>query len=293
MSNDYNTGDALHLDFSNNFVQPSITQSLDCAIFTIEKIVENYPAPYTLMASGGGDSQAMIYAWKLSGKPFKIMSFKYISQNTWYNEHDLLNLYKFCEKHNLQVDYVDLDVIQFLENDLVKNVSRYDGVSPHIAVHTKFTEFINSGTIIYSGNFIPPNTSFFCLDYSVLGLHRFAEFINLNSSKKIIPFFFLHTPELAYSFEEHIFEHTKNEYKDLLYKSHGYDIIIPSKKFTGFELIKDYYDQFFDKVPANLKLKASCFKSRRTFDYLFRYSLEINKVKYTPIYKFLEQRRNS
>ena len=98
------------------------------------------------------------------------------------------------------------------------------------------------------------------MGYVGLSIHRNA--INIASeTKKIIPFFLLHTPDLAYSF-------INNKQLDP-------DIFpltcTPVRKFNGFEKIKEYYDKYSKRVTTQHKLKSACYPSSRVFDLLFRY----------------------
>jgi hypothetical protein len=253
---------SLLLDFKVNIKSiPAIT----AAIEAVNKIVESRPAPYTLMCSGGVDSQAMIWAWYCSGVPFNIVSIKYISDGIWYNEHDLEKLEEFASRHNINVTYKKFDILKFLESDELKQISKEnDCHSPQICTHIKISELVESGTIMFSGNFLSQNSS--SLNYTIFGLHRYAERIK-DTNRNVIPYFFLHTPELAYAF-------TGNKVKEQLYPDHGFPVILPEKKFTGFEKIKDYYDIQSHRVSTRDKLRFAGRASRRVFDLLFRYTLE-------------------
>jgi hypothetical protein len=263
LSSDYSRGKELRIDFTNFNNPEKILSPSEAAIDAVNKIAANYPEPYTLMCSGGVDSQTMILSWLASGIPFEIMSVRYISENIFFNEHDLRTLPDLAKLHGLTINYQDLDIVSFLENDLDKSNNETDFGSPQFATHAKFSDFVSSGTILYSGNVLGPNYA--QITYYGLSLHRHA--INIETEyKKIIPFFLLHTPDLAYSF--------LNNPK--IQDPHIFPIqYTPVKKFNGFEKIKKYYDKYFDRITVAQKLKAVNYSnikaSGSVFDLLFRY----------------------
>lgn len=141
------------LDFTN--AHPNLKEGavLDIAINSVQSIIEKYPPPFNLMVSGGVDSQAMIYAWFRAGANFKIISFRYTgSDGQIFNAHDLENLELFAEQYNLDVDYRDINIIDFLEDDLPVLADTIQCTSPQICAHAMLANTIKDGTIIFSGN---------------------------------------------------------------------------------------------------------------------------------------------
>ena len=254
-----NPTDRLHVDFTNFDSPKTILSPPEAAIDAVYKIVENYPAPYTLMCSGGVDSQTMILSWLAAGVPFEIMSVRYISDNIFFNEHDLVALSDMAKLHGLTINYQDLDLISFLENELSEINKLTDVGSPQFATHIKFSDFVHSGTLLYSGNLLRIHEA--QLGYYGFGLHRHA--INIETeTKKIIPFFLLHTPDLAYSFLNN---------PEIMDPNIFPIQCPPVQKFNGFEKIKEYYDKYFKRVTPVHKLKGAGYPSARVFDLLFRY----------------------
>ena len=241
----------------------------------IKKITESYPPPYTLMVSGGVDSQSMLWCWLWSGVAFNAVSFRYLNADKtgYLNDHDLVELKQFSEIHNIDVTYKDFDVINFLENDLQRVAETYQCTSPQICTHMKMSEDIKDGTILFSGNFGAQSM----YNYTVLGLKRYADICG----RSIIPFFFLHDRELAGSmpgFDSIIFDYS---FKVKSLEEAGIPVIRQADKQTGFEKIKDYYDSQSDRVSSREKIKYSNINmpSKRVFDILFRYKLT-DSIKY-------------
>jgi len=240
--------------------------ALDIAIKCVKKISHAYPPPYNLMCSGGTDSQAMCYAWLKSGIPFNIISIKYVSNDVWWNQHDLVTLEEFANINKLEINFKEFDVIDFLENDLKDIATKYECPSPQISTHIKMTDLVPSGTIIFSGNFIP-NPKPIYLTPALLGLHKLA----LYKSRKdisVIPFFFLEYLELAYAFDYNCL--IKNDQ----YLKHGFEIISQPSKITGFEELKNFYDKYQERIKPIDRLRFANKPSNRVFDLLFRYPYE-------------------
>lgn len=278
---DYNPINPFIIDLSDIGNISNDISPLDASLEAIKSITEQYPPPYYLFLSGGIDSQAMLYAWIKSGVPFDPISFVY---NNNYNSHDLFNLAVIAEKFKVKVNYLHLDYFYFLEHELLDYCKTYVCNSPQITFHIKLSQTIGEGTHIFSGN--PLNLTSDTpggLDYTILGLYRYK----LKTYPNIVPFFFCQTPELISSFHKTYITSTtqtarnlmikKYDLKNLLYLDSGFDIV-PTKKYTGFEKFKNFYDG----VDLNLnfvdKLKYSRYPSKRNYDLQFRYKLfEINK----------------
>ena len=261
------------------------------AIKAVHDIVSNYPPPHTLMLSGGVDSQAMLWAWYQSGLPFEAVTFKYDG----FNSHDIEMIKHFIEVNHIPVNlqYKNIDVIDFLENDLSDYSNKYDCSSPQICTHMRLCEEVEMGTVIFSGNFVlGPSRNGPMLSYAILGIQRFAEI----TKRPIIPFFFLHSKELAYSFLKYDDPQRLDAYetKVWLYQTAGFPVIKQETKYTGFERLKDLYDEENNRVTQITRLRYAGKPSTRNFDLLFRYPYEqkINDPRIDYIYSFLKGTTN-
>jgi hypothetical protein len=266
LNRERNYKDNLYIKLEPNYTPSSPNElGIDVAVKCVKKISQTYPPPYNLMCSGGTDSQAMIYSWMKSGIPFNIISVKYISNNIWWNHHDLVTLDQFCQVNNLKVEFKDFDIIDFLEHDLYNISKTYECPSPQISTHIKMTDLVPSGTIIFSGNFIERERTTVTL--AQLGVHKFSLYKN-RQEISVIPFFFLEYPNLAYAFSRSIAHKNDN------YVENGFPIIPQSEKFTGFEKLKNYYDKYSERVTPKDRLKFAMKPSKRVFDLIFRYPYE-------------------
>jgi len=248
--------------------------SLEIAHSTIAEIIKKYPPPYTLCISGGVDSQAMLYAWHTSGVPYQTCSVRY---NNDLNDHDLITLRQFSERENIKINYIDFDVLAFLENEYIEYVHRYRCGSPHFCTYMKFSEIIEEGTVLFSGTPVDPTRLLSNLfGTNELSLYRYAKL----KQRHMIGYFFLETKDIAWSLNkpETFTEISKgciNRAKiELLWHS-GYPVIPQWDKITGFEKIKDYYDiNMKDRVTAKDRLARGFNGSTRVFDLLLRNKYE-------------------
>jgi hypothetical protein len=247
----------------------------------IKTISEEYPGPYYLFASGGVDSQSMIWCWMNSGIPFTVISFRYIHDNIIYNNHDLEQLEQFSTKYNIPVTYKNFDPIEFVETELVSYATRYQCTSPQICTHMKMSEEIKDGTIIFSGNF----SAHSYYTYTIFGIKRYVDI----TKRSIIPFFFLHDAELAGVINKvnsqttlDLTSHDLYTRKIACLQRADIPVIPQVQKYTGFEQIKEYYDKQQDRVSIRDRLKFANKPSKRVFDVLFRYKL-------TDIIKYIDE----
>lgn len=244
---------------------------LEASSECIQKITEEYPEPYYLFASGGVDSQSMIWCWMNSGKPFTVVSFRYVHDGVAYNEHDLEQLEQFSLKYGISVEYKYFDPIEFVETQLYSYATKYQCTSPQICTHMRMSEEIKDGTVIFSGNF----SSHSQYNYTIFGIKRYTDI----SGRSIIPFFFLHDAELA-GFTNKV--NSRESYSEIAdtylhkissLKKAEIPIMPQAQKYTGFEKIKEYYDKQKNRVTVLDRIKFANMPSKRIFDILFRYRL--------------------
>ena len=264
------------VDFTVSEFKETVKSPIQAAIEAVNDIVKNYPPPYNLFVSGGIDSQAMLYAWKMANHPFNAYTFRY---NETFNTHDIETLFLFCEQENIPYTIVDFDYLKFLEEEYDGIAKKYKCSSPQISMHIKMATMF-TGTSIFSGNFLSTESAL--LSNAILGMYRYSE---TAEGRNTVPYFFLHTPELAYSLNElrnnspaePVNVSAKNDYyrKVQLYRLANFPIISQGRKFTGFEKFKEHYDShtYVLEVPRN-RLQFCNKLSARPFDWLFRYPYE-------------------
>lgn len=243
----------------------------ELAAQAIHRITETYPGPYTLVCSGGVDSQAMILAWLRSGVEFNIATGRF---NGGMNDHDLENLWLLQKREGFEVQVLDLDVLSFHENELVDWAIRYQCASPHILTHMYICSKVITGTVIASGNYVIKDGILGGSTYMTFGLDRYARW----SGQSVVPHFWMHDQELmpAFEMQRRKFNLPDNRdsytFKCELFKLCGYDVIPQTAKYNGFEKIKEYYDG--RQANYKLRVKAKNYGvSNRYYDVVFRYAL--------------------
>lgn len=241
------------------------TSYLDAICEYVHRIAEKYPPPYTLFVSGGVDSQALLYIWKRSGVPFTAV-------NVWYhgfNSHDFTEIAKFAQQLEIPIKQIAFNILDFLENRLDDYAMKYECSSPQLCTHMAFSELIEEGTKIFSGNI--PLQNITSMNNTIFGLQRYATKTNAN----LIPFFLMMDEKSASIAAHTAINIPENGMDAYEFKCHLYNIlgipVIPQKsKLTGFELLKDYYDLFPERVTKSMRLRHSSIQFTRVFDHLFR-----------------------
>lgn len=269
----------------DNSITPS---AIEAARYTVEYICNNYPGPYNLCVSGGIDSQAMIYAWHISNKPFNLYSAVY---NNDFNLYDLETLTLFANNYNLLVNYIHLDVLDFLEKEHSIYAQNYLCGSPHITAYMKIADTIQNGTVIFSGNYIPKRKAIIAPE-NVMGLYHYS----VLSGRSCVPFFLCETRELAHSFDQSIIPTLIDDAnrvkgytnKVAIYTYNGFPVI-PQSLYnssylrdisgqTGFEKVKEYFDDD-NNLPRPITsldkiTRLPSQRSNRNFDLLYRNKYE-------------------
>jgi hypothetical protein len=248
----------------------SYKKPIDIAIETVKDIALTMTPPFTLFLSGGIDSQAMLYAWHRSKIPYKALCYEYIdNERTVYNYHDIKHLKPFAEKYKIPITYCEQNLVDFLENKLDDYAEKYQCSSPQICNYMNMIDQVPEGTVLLSGNFIMKNIV--PLNYTLLGLERYR----IGSQRSVIPFFFLTTTRLAYSFnsiaERFVNESDSYRLRYLTYRAAGFPVVPQEKKYSGFEGIKQRYE---NTLPKKLRLKYSKKLNTIDFDIRFRYPYE-------------------
>jgi hypothetical protein len=250
--------------------------SLHACHLAIEKITKEYPPPYTLYLSGGVDSQAMLWAWYTSGVPFQTFSARFENN---FNDYDLEHLEIFSKCYNIDINYQTVPILDFFENEHPYYAETYMCGSPQITTHMKLLTYTTEGTCIMSGDLIVRGVGRNTMPRGTPHHNNTAFFHYRDKTKpNFIPFFFLYTKELVYSTKIPKFSfQMPDEYtlKCYMYHLNEYPIIPQSKKYNGFEKIKEYYDEHSPRqVPIIDKLRTGKNRSTRNFDLLYRNKYE-------------------
>jgi hypothetical protein len=241
-----------------------ILSPIEESVRAAQIINQNYVKPFWICLSGGVDSEAMAFAFLKAQVPFKVAIWRY---NGGLNNHDIRHAMEFCERHDLEFEIIDFDVISFLESPAFTDfMLTYRNRSPQFAVHMKCLEQLDGTSLM------PWQPIMVINSHENLGIKerfiltipddRHFSFYRFCVEKNIscIPFFFLFTPELAYSFlrlpafRDSLLPDcplSKYELKCRTFREGRFEIQAKAAKYTGFENVILYYQERFNDFSKN------------------------------------------
>lgn len=243
----------LHTDDSS--IHTTLKESITHAL----KNIDHIPA---IPLSGGIDSEIVAMSCIESKLEFWPVVMRYHIDNKIMNEHDISHAIYFCKKNNIRPLYLDLDIQQFFTSgEYLFYAENYCCDSPQLLCHLWMVDqlkmpYIMAGDIpeMKNGMLACPPLKYFSYD---LFNHKKSR----NSISKLFWYnaaiisniLTLHQKVSAIS--------DSYQRKVQLYRLGGYDIELRDrKKYTGFEYIKQWYDEKYDGI--------------RTFNSLYRRPLE-------------------
>lgn len=267
LSQTFDPTETFVMDWSGAYPDEQHRSCLDIAIESARHIYETMPKPISLLLSGGVDSQAMAYAFKLAGVPFDAYYARYPNG---LNDIEL-DTFSFYRDHDIKVEIVDVDIVDFHHNELLDWAHRYQNNSPHFLSHMKIASQF-PGTILMSGCAVLPY-GIGNINWSGFGLERYSRI----SGQPIIGFFLSYDPRLFWEFynmqiERDVEKMTTYEYKVIAYQKGGFPVIPQVAKIHGFERFKEECDSIAVDVKTRFRYRNK--DSARAYDLLFRYPLE-------------------
>lgn len=265
---------------------------IDAAIKCAETL-GNKPA---LLLSGGIDSQAMVQCFKEANLNFDVYTFVF---NEDLNKQDFNYARFYCKMNDIKCIEYEFNVLNFLQHENFDIGNKYKSISPHFNTHYKMAEILkNKGyTGVCCGGFAPSNvdniwgTNF---SYNPCYYTNIEEILGIKFQGNFLSY----SPELAWSIgllTEKIILNNSNDPKFSIFKKnmkkryntkvggytkHGFNIFPQPEKYTGFELIRKYYEDktgdgwFFEKTfrtPLSKKFK-------KTDAYLYKFNLSDKQI---------------
>lgn len=220
---------------------------------------QNPTEKISLCLSGGVDSEAMARAFLHAGIPFEPYVFRF---KDGFNDFDIADALSFCAAQGLTPNILDIDAISYFESGRHWNeAERYQCNSPQLCLHIHLLEQV-PGCAVLSWN--PPNLEkgdrgIGLPQFKYWSYHRYFE----ARGRAGVPFFFLYTPELVYSFlrlpalqralrttSPGASTHSAYEFKCEAYRQGGFAIENRADKYTGFEKLRRHYDQITGRPDA-------------------------------------------
>lgn len=261
-------------DLQKKSVNVTLRSSAQSLVALWAKQFAKYPK-IVVCFSGGLDSQFSLHLAQKHCKTVHAVTFQYVWDSDVVNASDVSMASRFCDQHSISQDIIDIDLRDFLNNELLAVAQRYQTRSPQIASHLYAMEqhLANSPLPVLMGGEVPVithrrNTAVLPVKWPSSLEGNFAEAKAAHFMKLVLPYTmmssanhmclirdpFLLSPEIYYkslqqNFE--IFEKHKvivsmddpmkteiTDYKKMFYESFGFDFMLPLKKLTGFERLK-------------------------------------------------------
>ncbi len=243
-----------------------------------ELVYESIGEKVALCFSGGVDSQCMIQSFLEAGLDFDVFTLRF---NNNLNIQDVSSAESYCNKFNIKLNYVDIDILNFLNRHNYEYGVMYQSVSPHFNVHYKLFDILRDrgyDGVVSGGNtpFFSSTSNLFISNYTRNNSNH-INYTNISGYKcqgNFLSFY----PKLAWAIallspsldhykpatnflQDRIFvESMRYTQKIQGYKRAGFNVLPQSQKYTGFELVKDY-----------LKEKTG---NGWSFEQLYRYPLQ-------------------
>jgi hypothetical protein len=206
-----------------------------------------------LCLSGGVDSECMLQAFRASGVAFKVVFLKFKNS---LNEFDIKTNKNICESLGIKFTEIDLDIIDFFSKEKHLDYGvKYRCQSPQLAVHLWLLDQIDGLPALGGNPFAQTVLSGAPFFIGLPGDLHACYFRYLNQNKRTgAPWFFIYSPEMCSAFlrtdvaikiRQHGLAPSQYSYhlKCITYNQAGFNIRPRDNKFTGFELVRQHYDQ--------------------------------------------------
>lgn len=216
-----------------------------------------------LCLSGGIDSQAMIQCWIEAGIKFDVAIGVFENKlNTQDSDHAKL----FCEQLGITPITIQLDVVNFLTRENYEYGQKYRCSSPHFNTHYKMFDILRGmgyTGICAGGNTFAKGADGWGATPSAAQMN-YVEYARLNEFP-VIGNFLGYDPSLCWTIAlltpphdtvwlssnsslSHLENAKASRYnaKVIGYERHGFNIIPQTAKYTGFELVKDYFAEKYN-----------------------------------------------
>jgi hypothetical protein len=229
------------------------------SIVTAKKISAYLGPDLTLCLSGGLDSEAMALAFLAADIPFNVTTLRFANG---LNAEDTDCAKEFCDHHRIVQNFIDLDIVDFLEHKkFLSHFRTYHCTSVETAVQAWFADQLKQ-PFVWAGEIMRLFINGSEIQIQAVGeaegnMHRFVEMKGI----KAVPNFHFFTPEMAWSFFKKSLLYKNNFYQNdhmvefydeklEFYRACGFPIEENSArkiKLHGFEGVKRHFDELHQK----------------------------------------------
>jgi hypothetical protein len=119
-------------------------------VLACQSIRDHYPnEKFSLMLSGGGESEMLVRAFKEAGVPFQV----YIGRfEDYLNIYDVSHAVVACENMNVSYKFIDFNVKNFFEHDIAECSRKAQITIPPILTTLALTDRVDGIPILGDGN---------------------------------------------------------------------------------------------------------------------------------------------
>lgn len=207
--------------------------------------------------SGGIDSQAMLQCFITAKLEFKVYILKF---NKDLNKQDVEHAQYYCKENKIKLIELPFDIISFLNKFNLLYSSRYKSLSPHFNTHYAMFDILKSKGhtgLVCGGNATLCNNETWGTNYTrnPMNYINYSTINNFFVQGNFLSFY----PKLNWSIalltkkstetltSNNLLNKEELDKNRYLCKLNGYvranfNIIPQNKKYTGFELVKKYYE---------------------------------------------------
>lgn len=183
----------------------------DECIITAQKIYDSSDLIPNIMFSGGVDSEVVIQSFMQAKVPFNISILRF---NDDLNLHDIAFAIHFCEKNDLKYDLIDINIINFWEQDLYDYAMKSQCYTHQLCVIMWLADQIDGLPIMgslpipdkmfkrRSKDYIHNTTPYelnqqwdLWMSEMILSIPRYF----ILQDRDAVPYFFQYTPEIVYA----------------------------------------------------------------------------------------------
>lgn len=233
-------------------------------INAVKRLLPMLGSKPALCFSGGIDSQATWQCFNEAGIDIDVYVLVF---KDGLNAQDTDHAIKFAERNKIKLNFIEIDILNFLSRENADYSKKYKSLSPHFNTHYKLCD------ILKSKNY----TGFVCGGGTPLLTHKVSEWIS-NYNQNFLNYinysevsgilcqgnFLGYDPKLAwavsiltpiFTYEKYggfinhserlLAENQRYKEKIIGYRNAGFDIIPQTTKFTGFELVKDKLETMY------------------------------------------------
>lgn len=233
-------------------------------IGAVEKLLPMLGSRPALCLSGGIDSQATWQCFNEAG--IDIDTYVLVFKNE-LNKQDVDHAIKFAAYKNINLNFIEIDILNFLSRENADYSKKYKSLSPHFNTHYKLCDILKSKN--YTGFVCGGGSPLLTADVSEWMSNYSQNFLNYINYSQVTDTlcqgnFLGFDPKLAWaiSIMTPIFTHEKyggfmnhaerlqaeyQRYKEKVmgYKATGFDILPQHTKYTGFELVKEKLEEMY------------------------------------------------